>query len=118
MKRKRRAIKTEKGQIIFMVLVIIAAVLSTGLLLGVISIQKLHSMSEMGESVKAYYAAESGAECQLYKNFKDSHQDCDSNIHMTNETSYQIEEITQATSTLVRVVGKSKTAQRAIEIRY
>ena len=108
----------QKGQVIFMVLVIMAAVLSTGLLLGVISIHKLHSMSEIGESVRAYYAAESGAECQLYKNFKDNNEDCSSNLHMTNNTSYQIKESVLSSFTVVRVVGRSKTSQRAIEVRY
>lgn len=116
--RKEKSIKINYGQAIFLVLVILASVISIGLVFGLINIQRLHSIKKAEESVKALYASESGIECDLYKEIVDHSVDCDSSQHMTNRTSYELEVSTEGTTTIIRSVGKSSNVYRALEVRY
>ncbi len=107
-----------KAQAVFLVLVLIASVMSVGLIFGVITARKLHSMSEVGESVKAYYAAESGIECELYKKFVDLNTTCDSS-EMENETHYETKESSASGGiTIITSVGVSKNIKRSIQVQY
>ena len=108
----------KSAQAIFLVLVIIAAVMAIGLSFGLINTKRLHITSEVGESAKSYFAAESGIECELYKKIVDNGVNCDSSSHMTNNTSYVISVSKEGNSTVIRSVGDSKGVYRAIEVRY
>ncbi len=116
MKKNKRK-KQIKAQAIFLALVIIASVMTISLVFGEITVRKLHSMTEVGESVKAYYAAESGIECQLYKDFVDQNTVCNSS-EMKNQTSYQINKTEQGDTTIITSTGTSKKTKRSIQVQY
>ena len=114
-KFRRRA---NSAQTIFLVLVIISAVMAIGLSFGLMNVHRLHTTSKVGESVRAYFAAESGVECEIYKETVDNSVDCDSSKHMTNGTSYTVSASTVGVLTIIDANGDSKEVYRAIEVKY
>jgi len=110
--------KNFSGQAIFLVLVILGAVMGIGLIFSLINISRLHMAKKIEYSVPAYYAAESGAECQLYKDIVDPSFDCDSSLHMKNGTSYTVSKSVSGSSTIIDSFGRLKEVYRAVEIVY
>lgn len=64
--------KKSKGQIFLMSILILSVVLTAGMVLMAIFIKDLKQSTETSTSVKAFYAADSAMEWQLYKTFVDS----------------------------------------------
>lgn len=64
--------KKPKGQIFLMSILILSVVLTAGMVLMAIFIRDLKQSTETSASVKAFYAADSAMEWQLYQTFVDS----------------------------------------------
>ncbi len=106
--------KKIKGQIFLMSLLILNAVLILGLILLSIFTKDLRQAIETSESVKAFYAADSCMEWQLYNSFNDPDQakpqmkisvDCD------YSNSFEI-------NGKIQTIGVSRNVKRGLEIRF
>lgn len=104
--------KKQKGQILLVALFVFLSVFALGIALGSLVLFELRSMTYLGESIKALYAAESGIEWKLY---------CFNKRMvippvLSNDTTFATEE----GDNYIRAVGtalKTKTS-RAIEVSY
>ncbi len=59
-------IKKEKGSILYFAIVILGILFSTGAVMSTILVQRVRMIGNMGYSVAAFYAADSGIEKALY----------------------------------------------------
>jgi len=105
-----------KAQALFIVLITLGIAMSISLIFSTLNVERLHTMVKIGNSVKAFYAAESGINCQIYKDWVNDNADCSS--HMGNETSYSLEVTKDAGGTKVESTGESKGVYRKIHIAY
>ncbi|MHA1251772.1 MAG: hypothetical protein ACTSRP_17410 [Candidatus Helarchaeota archaeon] len=108
-----------KAQALFIILITLGMAMSVSLIFSTLNIERLHTMVKIGNSVKAFYAAESGINCQIYKDWviRDNGFDCSS--HMHNGTDYSLEVTVNATGeTEVKSTGESKGVYRKIHIAY
>ena len=110
------SIKKMKAQALFIVLITLGMAMSISLIFSILNVERLHTMVKIGNSVKAFYAAESGINCQIYKDWVNDSADCSS--HMGNETSYSLKIKEGDRGTEVESTGESKGVYRKIHIVY
>jgi hypothetical protein len=103
-----------KGQIFLMSLLILSAVLILGLTLIIIFTRDLRQAIETPESIKAFYAADSAMEWQLYNTFNDPDV---SSPQMRNRTSYEFKNEYEANGS-IKTIGISKNVRRGIEVYF
>jgi len=118
--------KNSKGSVLFLALVIISAVLGIALGLSNILMLQFKTIKGLGESVIAFYAADSGAEYGLYKIFKDHLYETGSipfyEEKYLNDSGSQYNLYIYSTSTCpvsfycLRSIGTFKQQRRAIQI--
>jgi hypothetical protein len=107
--------KDSKGVSLFLVILILSVLSTTLLSLIIISISQIKIIWSLGDSVVAFYAADTGVEQALYRtrqqenfaNFSDS----------IGSASYEVT-VTTSTQTIIRSVGTYKNRNRAIESRH
>jgi len=120
--------KKPKGQIFLMSILILSVVLTAGLVLMAIFVRDLKQSTETSASVKAFYAADSAMEWQLYNSFNDpdlyssnlngSDLDLPSDQRMmTNETHYEWKN-EYATKGIIQTIGIAGNTRRGIEINF
>jgi len=117
-----------KGQIFLMSLLILSAVLILGLTLIVIFTKDLRQAIETPESIKAFYAADSAIEWQLYNTFNDpdvyssNPQGSDLDLPfekriMANGTHYEWNN-EYSTQGKIQTIGIAGNTRRGIEIYF
>lgn len=107
--------KKFKGQIFLMSLLILSAVLILALILLSIFTKDLRQAVETPESVKAFYAADSCMEWQLYNSFNDS--DIPNKPQMTNNTSCEYHNTFESNGQ-IKTIGISRKVRRGLEIKF
>ena len=111
-----------------MSILILSVVLTAGLVLMAIFVRDLKQSTETSASVKAFYAADSAMEWQLYNSFNDpdlyssnlngSDLDLPSDQRMmTNETHYEWKN-EYATKGIIQTIGIAGNTRRGIEINF
>lgn len=121
--------KSEKGVILFLSMVVMAILLSIGLALSAILIGQIRIMRGIGDSVIAFYAADTGIEKMLlYRN--DPHSaPMPFNDSLTNTASYDVTvvdydgvsctvNLPDTISFCLRSSGTFHDVKRAIEVQY
>jgi hypothetical protein len=123
--------KKPKGQIFLMSILILSVVLTAGMVLIAIFIRDLKQSTETSASVKAFYAADSAMEWQLYNTFNDpdlysselySSHLSDSGFSlsqqiMTNETHFEWKNDYEITG-MIQTIGITGNTRRGIEINF
>jgi len=119
--------KKPKGQIFLMSILILSVVLTAGLVLMAIFVRDLKQSTETSASVKAFYAADSAMEWQLYNSFNPdlyssnlngSDLDLPSDQRMmTNETHYEWNNDYETKDT-IQTIGIAGNTRRGIEINF
>ena len=97
-------------------LLILSAAFLIAMALGGLVLYELKSSIYTGESTKAYYAAESAVEWELYRHITQS--DIESPT-MNNDTSIESCSVVTTTEGLtITAVGKSGVTYRALQVTY
>ncbi len=109
---------SQKGQALLITMSILMASFLVGSGLSGLIIYELRSTITTGESVKAFYAAESGLEYQLYKDIKVPPEQEISKPKMSNETNFKISEKTEDQYKTITSIGNSKNIYRALQATY
>jgi hypothetical protein len=105
--------KKPKGQIFLMSILILSVVLTAGLVLMAIFVRDLKQSTETSASVKAFYAADSAMEWQLYNSFNPDL----SQPQMTNDTSFEWNNDYETKGT-IQTIGIAGNTRRGIEINF
>lgn len=107
--------KKTKGQIFLMSLLILSAVLILGLILLSIFTKDLRQAIETPESVKAFYAADSCMEWQLYNSFNDpdiqTKPEMKIGVDCNYSNSFEI-------NGQIQTIGVSRNVKRGLEIKF
>lgn len=102
------------GQIFLMSILILGAVLISALFLMSIFIKDFRQSIETSESTKAFYAADSAMEWQIYNSLNDPDA---SNPEMINGTSYEYQN-NYSTSGNIKTTGFSRKVSRGLEVNF
>jgi len=135
--KKKLFLKNQKGIAILFIILITGVIFTIALGINSISVQQTKMMGEVGHSVVSFYAADSGAEAQLYDLFKRSESQhlpsyteafsntasFDSYVTCSNSAVSCFNNIPRSTNCsagnyCVGSVGKYQEVKRAIEIKY
>lgn len=106
--------KKPKGQIFLMSILILSVVLTAGMVLMAIFIKDLKQSTETSVSVKAFYAADSAMEWQLYNTFSGSTAP---EPTMTNDTAFESNN-DYGTTGIIQTIGIAGDIRRGIEINF
>ena len=101
------------GQIFLMSILVLAAVMTSALFLMSILIKNFRQSIETSESVKAFYAADSAMEWEIYNSLNDNVD----GPEMKNGTSY-ISQNNFFESNNIKTVGTSKKVNRGLEVNF
>jgi hypothetical protein len=102
----------KRGQVMLLTTLILAGILlGATTIAGILMVYQIRQSTDIAESTKAIYAAETGLEWELYKQNKDANY---VKPIMTNGTSF---ETSFATGTIKSVGYSGKTA-RALQLTY
>lgn len=102
------------GQIFLMSILVLSAVMASALFLMSIFIKDFRQSVETSESVKAFYAADSAMEWQIYNSLNDP--DAIKPV-MNNETSYTWEN-NFSESKNIKTTGASRKVNRGLEVNF
>lgn len=111
---------SERGLALFYTLVIVSILLSLGLAISLILIGQIRIITGIGDSVIAFYAADTGMEKALMG--RGAPQDDSGSLE--NESSYEVsiilggEEGCDADNYCIQSVGSYRGVKRAIEAEY
>ena len=100
-----------------MSILILSVVLTAGMVLMAIFIRDLKQSTETSTSVKAFYAADSAMEWQLYNTFNDPKVYEPTGPSMTNNTSFEWKNYYETTGT-IQTIGIAGNTRRGIEINF
>jgi len=106
--------KKPKGQIFLMSILILSVVLTAGMVLMAIFIKDLKQSTETSASVKAFYAADSAMEWQLYNTLSGFTA---LEPIMTNDTTFESNNKYETTS-IIQTIGIAGNIRRGIEINF
>lgn len=107
--------KKPKGQIFLMSILILSVVLTAGMVLMAIFIKDLKLSTETSASVKAFYAADSAMEWQLYNTLSGSTA---LEPIMTNDTTFESNNSDYETTCMIQTIGIAGNIRRGIEINF
>jgi len=103
-----------KGQIFLMSILILSVVLTAGLVLMAIFVRDLKQSTETSASVKAFYAADSAMEWQLYNTLSGSTVD---KLTMDNDTQFDYKNEYESKG-IIQTIGIAGNTRRGIEINF
>lgn len=106
--------KKRSGQIFLMSILILSAVMISALFLMSIFIKDFRQSIETSESVRAFYAADSAMEWQIYNSLNDPDI---SEPEMKNGTSYDYQN-NFSTIQNIKTTGVSKKVRRGLEVNF
>ena len=106
--------KKLSGQIFLMSVLVLSVVLTSGMVLMMLFTRDLKASFDTSQSLKAFYAADSGLEGQLYNIFTNTNiQPASGNLN--SEVFFECSTTTIDTAIKIQCVGKVGTAERAIK---
>ena len=111
--------KTKKGSSLLMTLLIIAALLSIALGLSKLAVGEAKLSRDVTKSLIAYYAADSGGECQMYADRFLAGVDCGV-VCISADVCFDASG-TDASLPYYRIItskGTYQDTQRAVELKY
>ncbi len=106
--------KKSSGQIFLMSILVLGGVMASALFLMSIFIKDFRQSIETSESVKAFYAADSAMEWQIYNALNDP--DASAPV-MMNTTSYDSRNDYLTTGN-IKTTGVSKKVSRGLEVNF
>lgn len=106
----------KKGISLLLSVLIVAVLMATGLAVATILIVQLRTSILAEDSVKAVYAGEVGVECTLY-NLRKPPVACPFSP-LTNGAQYIVSTTSSGSLLLIKSIGTSGGARRALEISY
>lgn len=112
-------LKKASGQIFLMSILILGAVMASALLLISIFIKDFRQSIETSESVKAFYAADSAMEWQIYNTLNDPDASAPVMNNLTgtsSDYSYQNNFLTDDSN--IKTTGVSKRVSRGLEVNF
>lgn len=104
----------ERGVSLYLALTIMAILLAIALGISAILLGQIRMAREMGNSVVAFYAADTGIENSLYNIKKEDGDGNFSDIVLANGSKYT----TTASFTVIKSKGDFSGVNRAIEVSY
>ena len=113
-KKHNKFMKKLKGQIFLMSILILSVVLTAGMVLMAIFVRDLKQSTETSASVKAFYAADSAMEWQLYNTLSGSTA---VSPVMTNGTSFDYKNDYSVTGK-IQTIGIAGNVRRGIEANF
>jgi hypothetical protein len=110
---------SNQGIAIYLVLMIMAIVLAAALALSAILVSQIKIIKGLGNSVIAFYAADTGIERELYEKNPPPFSYSGS----LNNSTYEVQVLTpgpgcDAENLCIKSVGSFKESKRAVEIKY
>jgi len=102
------------GQVFLMSILILGAILTSALFLMSIFIKDFRQSIETSESMKAFYAADSAMEWQIYNSLNSPPA---SAPEMMNDTSYDYQNNFSTTGN-IKTTGVSKQVRRGLEVNF
>jgi len=128
----------EKGVALFLSVLIISVILAIGLGISGILIQQIKISGNIGDSVVAFYAADSGIEQQIYDLYKNETHSSEYEEILNSGAYYSVsvvcsqgnenclpgipvaeeEECNSLNNFCIKSIGTFQTAKRAIEVNY
>jgi len=105
LKLKQQFHKEIKGIALILTMIILSVVFSIAIISAVVFTRQIKMSSNIADSVIAYYSAESGIECELYKKIKAPETDC---------SMFE----TEVSNTHIKSIGTQNQVKRAIEVRF
>jgi len=129
-------INNQQGVSLFLVILVTSVVLAISFGINAILVKQIKMVREIGYSVTAFYAADSGIERQLYDLYKSSsHQpsysincglahfetkvSCGKNVPAEDcPTGFDIDPNCSALNYCIKSIGNYEEVKRAIEIKY
>lgn len=102
------------GQVFLMSILILGAVMASALFLMSIFIKDFRQSIETSESVKAFYAADSAMEWQIYNALNDP--DASAPL-MINDTNYDYQN-NFSTNRNIKTTGVSRRVSRGLEVNF
>ena len=104
-------LKANNGQVMLLtVLILGGVVLSVSMIAGYITVQKIRQSSNAANSTKAIFAADTGIEWELYKQFKGP---VDKPV-LSNGADFE----TFGSATTKKSIGRSGDSSRAFEVQF
>ena len=107
------------------VLMLGGAILTTSVVAGYLMVLKIRASSDIANSAKAIFSADSGIECELYRyNFANPRNprniDCDRLSFDDGQTSVATEIVYDASSTpqYIKSIGSSRDSKRAFIMKF
>jgi Tfp pilus assembly protein PilX len=130
----------ERGVALFLTVLIMSVILAIGLGISGIIIQQIKISGNIGDSVVAFYTADSGVEYQIFNLYKEETHNPPYNVTFDdNGASYSVsavcsdndnitcpvgipivgkEECSSLNNFCIKSIGTFQTAKRAIEVNY
>lgn len=109
--------QNQKGVSLYLTIVILSVLMSCLLTLIGISISQIKIIWTLGDSVTAFYAADTGIEQVLYRIRKQGNYDDIPDIPL-GEASFNVSITTTTGETIIKSRGSYRNTKRAIEASY
>ncbi len=106
------------GQIFLMSILILGAVMASALLLMSIFIKDFRQSIETSESVKAFYAADSAMEWQIYNTLNDPDASAPVMNNLTGTSTDYSSQNNFSTTGEIKTTGVSKRVSRGLEVNF
>lgn len=108
-------LKNNRGQVMLLAVSLIGfSVLAATAIAGYLSLQKIRMTTNIIDSTKAIYAADSGIECELYNKNKAGGEDCQNFSFDDGKT--KVKTIVDANS--IKSIGSSNKSNRAFFVSF
>ena len=118
----KKTINREEGVALILTVIIISAVMLIASMIANIVITQMQLVEDIGSSVSAIYAADSGVECQLYNIRQGRSVDCNSadipggNIMMFNGASVKTSADGASPNYTVKSLGSFRSVKRQFQV--
>jgi len=111
-RRVNSKLKTTTGQAMLLtVLILCGSILGASTIAGYLMLLKIRNSSDITNSTKAIFAAETGIEWELYKQFKDGSNYPEPSL--SNNTDFT----SSNDGTVIKSIGQSLNSYRAFEVQ-
>jgi len=111
---KHKLLKNKKGTTLLLALLILAVIFVIAIGISNIILVQMKITGRVEDSVLAFYAADSGIECEFYNIFKSGKEDC---IHLEFLKGISIPKIKTATNS-IEVIGEAFSTRRGIKTEW
>lgn len=103
----------KRGTTLLLAILILAVIFAIAIGVSDIILRQMKITERVEDSVLAFYAADSGIECELYNNFKNGSENCKNLL----SGGVQIFNITTSTNS-IEVIGQAFSTRRGIKVEW